>query len=97
MEEDQTKLIHHLEFGSVSHPSLTGLNPDLSSVDLINIVKYLQSMPVSSYVIDELELNEMLAFDSQGDLDPLLLSAIVMFVVLILAYLIIVIRENKKN
>jgi len=96
MKLDQSRIIHHLEFGKTSHDNLSNLVGELGDADLIDLAKYLRAMPISTTIFEEQEILQLRAFDDQGDLDPLLIAGIILFFLLVTAYVLVSLREQKE-
>ena len=97
MATNQSRMVHHLEFGNLNHERLLSLEPNLVDADLINITKYLQAMPLSSTILKERVILQLRDFEDQGNLDPLLIAAVGIFVLVISAYVIVSAREKRLS
>jgi len=94
---EQSRIVHHLEFGFLSHKKIFELDPNVNDTDLINITKYLTAMPISSTIMENREILQLRAFEDQGDLQFLLIAAFTLFLILLGAYFIVSTIESKRS
>ena len=82
---DQSRMIHLLEFGYISHDKLFDLDENLGDEDLINLTKYLRAMPISNTVLEEREVLQFREFDAQGETQPILIGAFSIFFLFVIS------------
>jgi len=97
MSMNEARIIHHLEFWSASHEKIFDSDINLGDGDLLDLVKYLGQMPVSSSVMEERAFLQLRAFEDQGKLLPLITAAFVLFAILLAAYVVVSIGEKRQS
>jgi mono/diheme cytochrome c family protein len=97
MSTNGARIIHHLEFGSVSHEELFDREINLGDEDLLDLAKYLGQMPVSTSVLEERAFLQLRAFEDQGKLSPLITASFILFAILLTAFVVVSIHEKKQS
>ena len=92
-----SRMIHLLEFGTISHNNLSMISTEVKYQDLNNLTKYLQAMPVSTKILEDRQTLSLRDFEDQGKIGSLLFAAFGLMIIFIGAYSIVAIQEKNSE